>query len=195
MVPRLTPVTLEGRLVRLEPLTLEALPDLWPVARDPDLWRWTLADIRTPADLRSYVEDALAAQAQGSALPFVIRCQTDGQAIGSTRYANVEPVHRKLEIGWTWVGRAWQRTGVNRECKRLLLDHAFRVLGCGRVEFKTDALNAQSRRALVGIGAVEEGTLRAHQITATGRVRDSVYYSILASEWPAVQARLEGRRA
>ena len=191
----LTLVTLSGTLVRLEPLTLGAVPELWAVAQDPVLWRWTLADIRSQDDLQAYVAEALAAQAQGTALPFVTRLQADGRAVGSTRYANIDLTHRRLEIGWTWLGREWQRSGVNRECKFLLLEHAFEVLGCGRVEFKTDALNAQSRRALAGIGAVEEGTMRSHQITASGRVRDSVYFSIIAAEWPAVKQRLSMRAA
>lgn len=171
---------------------MEAVPELWEVAGDPELWRWTVAAVTSPEDLRAYVAEALAAQAQGTALPFLIRTQ-DGRAVGSSRYGNIDLPNRRLEIGWTWVGRPWQSSGVNRECKLLLLQHAFEALGCGRVEFKTDALNAQSRRALAGIGAVEEGTFRSHMVTATGRVRDSVYFSIIAAEWPGVKARLQAR--
>lgn len=185
------PVTLVGRHVRLEPLSLDHHAALCEVALDAELWRWTVSQVRTAEDLRQYLQTALEWQAQGATLPFTIFAVDGGRAVGSTRYANIDPTNRRLEIGWTWVGRPWQHTPVNTETKYLLLRHAFETLGCVRVEFKTDALNAASRRALERIGAKEEGTLRSHMVTESGRLRDSVYYSILAGEWPAVKAFLE----
>ena len=181
----------EGRGVRLEPLTLEHLPALCEVGLDAELWRWTLSVVRSREDMRRYVEAALGEQAAGAALPFVIVDRTSGRVIGSTRYGNIAMRHRRLEIGWTWLGLAWQRTAANTETKLLLLTHAFESLGCQRVEFKTDALNGRSRAALLRIGAREEGTFRRHSVTDDGRTRDTVYFSIVDSEWPETKARLE----
>ena len=186
----LTPVTLAGQYVRLEPLTIEHVAALAEVGLDPDLWRWIPFPVADRADMAAYVQTALDSQAQGSALPFVTIEQASGQVIGSTRYGNIEPAHRRLEIGWTWVATAFQRTAANTEAKLLLLAHAFDTLGAIRVELKTDALNQRSRAAIRRIGGVEEGTFRRHLITASGRVRDTVYFSILDHEWPAVRARL-----
>lgn len=191
----LTPVVLAGRHVRLVPLSLHHLPALWEVARDPELWRWTQADIRSEDDLRRYLETALRWQAQGTALPFTTTEAATGRVVGSTRFANADAEHRRVEIGWTWVGARWQRTAVNTEAKYLMLRHAFETLGCIRVELKTDALNQKSRRAIARIGGVEEGTLRSHNLTETGRRRDTVYFSILDGEWPGVKARLEAMLA
>ncbi len=182
---------LEGRVVRLEPLTLEHLPGLCEVGLDAELWRWTLSVVRSREDMRRYVEAALGEQAAGTALPFVIVDRTSGRVIGSTRYGNIAMRHRRLEIGWTWLGLAWQRTAGNTETKLLLLTHAFESLRCQRVEFKTDALNDRSRAALLRIGAREEGTFRRHSVTDDGRTRDTVYFSIVDSEWPETKARLE----
>lgn len=187
----LAPVRLTGRHVCLEPLTPGHAEALWAVARDPELWRWTLSQVHSRADLDLYVRTALDAQAAGTALPFVL--VADGETAGSTRFANAAPPHGRVEVGWTFVGRRWQRTAVNTEAKLLLLRHAFETFGARRVEFKTDALNAPSRAAIARLGAVEEGTLRHHMVTAEGRVRDTVYFSILADEWPAVEARLVER--
>jgi len=189
------PVTLAGHHVRLEPLSLAHEPELCAAGLDPEIWRWTASLVRTAADLRAYIETALEWQRQGTALPFAIIATASGRAVGSTRYANIDRANRRLEIGWTWLARAAQRTPINTEAKYLLLRHAFETLDCIRVEFKTDALNEPSRAALLRIGAKEEGILRSHVITATGRVRDSVYYSILAAEWPEVKAGLEAKRA
>lgn len=189
----LEPVTLEGRLVRLEPLTLAHHASLCEVGLEPELWRWIPTTIRTPDDLRHYIETALAEQAAGKSLPFAIIERATGRAIGSSRYGNIEPAHKRLEIGWTWLGTAWQRTGCNTECKLLLLSHAFEVLKYHRVELKTDALNARSRAAILRIGATHEGLFRRHIICDSGRVRDTVYFSILDDEWPAVKARLSSR--
>jgi N-acetyltransferase len=191
----LAPATLEGPTIRLEPLTLDHLDALLLVALDPELWRLTVSAVSTRADLEEYVNEALAEQKVGTALPFVTVLRATGQVIGSTRFGNAVPAHRRVEIGWTWLGRPWQRSGANREAKYLMLRHAFEQWGCLRVEFKTSALNHQSRTALLGLGAVEEGILRHHMINADGSLRDSVYFSILSEEWPAVRRRLEERLA
>ena len=152
------PVTLEGRYVRLEPLTLAHYTDLCEAGLDEELWRWIPQAVRTPDDMRAYIEIALRAQAEGSALPFATVERASGRAIGSTRFAAIERMHRRLEIGWTWIGRRWQRTAVNTEAKYLMLRHAFEKLGAIRVELKTDSLNERSRRAILRLGAVEEGS-------------------------------------
>jgi RimJ/RimL family protein N-acetyltransferase len=187
------PVTLQGRHVRLEPLSLAHLDPLAEVGLDADLWRWTMARIESRDELRRYIEAALTLQQAGTALPFAIL--SGDRVVGSTRYHNIDRSNRRLEIGWTWVAKDWQRTPVNTEAKYLLLGHAFETLWCVRVEFKTDVLNEQSRRALLRIGAIEEGTLRRHMLTESGRWRDSVYYSILDTEWPVVKQRLEEKLA
>ncbi|HEX5872361.1 MAG TPA: GNAT family protein [Longimicrobium sp.] len=185
----LDPVTLEGRHVRLVPMTREHVPALWQAAGDPELWRWTTSQMNGEEDVRRYVEAALAAQAQGTALPFVTTEAATGRVIGSTRFANAEGP--RVEIGWTWIARPWQRTAVNTEAKYLMLRHAFETLRMLRVELKTDALNARSRAAILRIGAREEGVLRKHMVTEGGRVRDTVYFSVLDDDWPQVKARLE----
>jgi RimJ/RimL family protein N-acetyltransferase len=194
-VKPLAPVVLAGNHVRLEPLTLAHVPALCEVGLDPELWRLTVEQVHSPDDMRGYVERALAAQAAGTALPFAVVHLAAVRVVGTTRLANVAPDHDRLEIGWTWYGRPWQRTAVNTECKYLLLRHAFETLACARVEFKTDVLNERSRAALRRIGATEEGVLRSHMRTRTGRRRDSVYFSILRDEWPDVRPRLEDRLA
>ena len=190
---RLSPVTLEGSLVRLEPLSLDHVPALAAVALDPAIWRWTLARPTTEAELRTWAETTIAAREAGTELPFATVDRASGRPIGSSRYMNIVLEHRRLEIGWTWVGTAFQRTGANREAKLLMLAHAFDTLGCRRVEFKTDALNEQSRTALLGIGARFEGIFRNHMVMPDGRMRDSAYYSVIDGEWPEVRAALEAR--
>lgn len=189
----IAPITLEGKHVRLEPLTMEHHAALWEIAKDHELWRWTASDIRTPEDLRRYMETALAEQTEGRSLPFATIARAAAQVVGSTRFGNIDRLNRRVEIGWTWIGRAWQRTALNSEAKLLMLTHAFETLGCMRVELKTDALNQPSRAAIARLGAKEEGTFRKHIVTQLGRVRDTVYYSILDEEWPGVKARLEAR--
>ncbi len=191
MLPSIEPVTLKGEHVRLEPLSWQHLGPLTEIGLDPDLWRWTLTLIRTPEEMRTYVAAALAAQDQGSALPFVTIERESGRVVGSTRFGNIDRANRRVEIGWTWIARPGQRTAINTEAKYLMLRHAFEQWDCIRVELKTDACNARSRRAILRLGAKEEGVLRQHMITATGRVRDTVYYSIIAAEWPEVRAHLE----
>ena len=187
------PVVLDGVYVRLEPLSLDHLPALIEIGLEPDLWRWTTQVVRTPEEMEEYVRGALAEQAAGRALPFATVEKASGRVAGSTRFAAIEPLHRRVEIGWTWLAPPRQRTVLNTEAKFLMLRHAFERWGCVRVEFKTDVLNMRSRQALLRIGAKEEGVLRSHLITATGRVRDTVYFSVTAAEWPAVRAALEAK--
>jgi RimJ/RimL family protein N-acetyltransferase len=187
---KVEPVTLRGQIVRLEPLTLDHVDALSRVGLEPALWRWIPTSVTSVEEMRAYVAVALEEQSRGVSLPFAIVHQESGQVIGSTRYGNIVPADRRLEIGWTWITSAHQRTGANTEAKLLLLTHAFEALGAIRVELKTDALNEQSRKAILRLGAVEEGTFRKHRILASGRVRDTVYFSIIDTEWPAVKARL-----
>jgi N-acetyltransferase len=187
------PVILQGRHVRLEPLTPGHAAGLAEVGLDEDLWKWIPTPVCTPEEMSAYVQSALQDQAAGTALPFALIAKSSGRTIGSTRYANIERVHHRLEIGWTWVARPWQRTAINTEAKYLLLRHAFETLKCMRVELKTDSLNERSRAAILRIGATQEGIFRNHMMTATGRIRHTVYFSIVDSEWPEVKARLEAR--
>lgn len=191
----LVPVTLEGRQVRLEPLAVRHLDGLTAVGLEPAIWTWMIGPISTPADMREWLEQALAGFAAGRELPFATVERASGSVVGSTRYLNIEPAHRRLEIGYTWLAPRWQRTALNSEAKLLMLAHAFEALSANRVEFKTDSRNEQSRRALLGLGAVEEGTLRRHMVTHAPGLRDSVYFSVVAEEWPDVRRRLEARLA
>ena len=188
-------VVLQGNIVRLEPMSLEHIDGLSAVGLEPDLWRMTTTNIATRADMAKYVEEALDLRAAGSALPFVTILQSENRIVGSTRFANYEQAHRRVEIGWTWLNPQWQRTGANVEAKLLMLAYAFEALELNRVEFKTDAINTQSRNALLGIGAREEGTFRSHMVLWNGRIRDSVYFSIIRPEWPETRQRLEARLA
>jgi RimJ/RimL family protein N-acetyltransferase len=189
------PVLLVGNYIRLEPLSLRHHSDLCAVGLDEEIWRWNPTPVRTSEEMTAYIETAIRWQKEGTALPFATVDKTSGRAIGSTRFANIDKANRRAEIGWTWLGRQWQRTVVNTEAKYLMLRHAFEILGCIRVELKTDALNQRSRAAILRIGAKEEGILRSHVITTSGRLRDTVYFSILETEWPAVKADLEQRLA
>jgi len=187
----MTPITLEGRHVRLVPLAHEHHAALCEVGLDPDLWRWTGGRIDTPEEMRTYITNAMARRAAGTALPFAIVAKADECVVGSTRFGSIDEVNRRVEIGWTWIAKGWQRTALNTEAKYLLLSHAFAAWDCVRVEFKTDALNEPSRRAILRIGATEEGIWRQHMVVADGRLRDSVYFSILDREWGEVKERLE----
>jgi N-acetyltransferase len=192
-IDRLEPCALEGRLVRLEPMRPEHLDELCAAGLDPELWRLTVTKIATPDDMRRYIDAALAEQREGTALPFVTIWRATGQVIGSTRFANAALAHRRVEIGWTWLARPWQRSGANADAKYLMLRHAFETWNMVRVELKTSTLNQQSRGAMTKLGAVEEGVLRRHMINEDGSPRDSVFFSILADEWPRVKAGLEER--
>jgi N-acetyltransferase len=189
------PVTLEGRHVRLEPLSLLHHEGLTEVGLDESIWRWNPTPVRSGDEMRAYIEEALALQARGLALPFATVERSSGRTVGSTRFANIDIVNRRVEIGWTWIAPPWQRTPVNTEAKYLMLSHAFERLGCMRVELKTDSLNERSRNAILRLGAKEEGTFRNHMVTSTGRIRHSVYFSIINTEWPEVKAGLEEKLA
>jgi RimJ/RimL family protein N-acetyltransferase len=185
------PVTLHGQYVRLEPLTMEHCDALWAIGQDPDLWKLAPYQINSGEKMRTYIRAALDGQELGVALPFVTIEQKTNRVVGSTRFGNIDAPNHRVEIGWTWVGQPWQRTPVNTEAKFLMLQHAFETWHCIRVEFKTDALNTRSRTAIARLGAKEEGIFRHHMITESGRLRDSVYFSIINDEWPAVKARLQ----
>jgi RimJ/RimL family protein N-acetyltransferase len=172
-------------------MTLHHLPQLAEIGLDPEIWRHTVAVARTPKEMGAYVESALQLQREGTSLPFVTIERPTGQVVGSTRFGNYDPANHRIEVGWTWLARPWQRTAINTEAKYLMLTHAFEELRCARVELKTDALNARSRNAILRIGAKEEGILRRHTLMWTGRYRDTVYYSILDDEWSRVKSRLE----
>jgi N-acetyltransferase len=189
------PIVLEGRYVRLEPMTIGHVGSLWSVGSDPALWEWIPTQVKSRSDMENYVGSGLADAERGVALPFVTIDRKTNKVVGSTRFGNLEPAHRRAEIGWTWVTPGWQRTYVNTEAKLLMLKHAFEVWRCIRVELKTDELNEHSRNAISKLGAVQEGIFRQHMITETGRFRNSVYFSIIDSEWDAVKQRLERRLA
>ncbi len=187
-----TPVVLQGRVVRLEPLTQAHVPALASVGKDERIWKWMLyGNLVTEEAMRLWVRDILSRQAAGTDLPFAVIHLPSGRIAGATRYMEMRPEHRGLEIGGTWYGLEFQRTVVNTECKYLLLQYAFETLGCVRVQFKADARNQRSIRAIERLGATREGVLRNHYILKDGTLRDSVYYSILDREWPEVKKRLE----
>lgn len=185
------PITLSGRIVRLEPLTLVHVHDLFTV-NDPGIWKYMLyGDIQSEIDMENWVRDMLQRAETGNDLPFTVIHLGTGKAIGATRYLEIRPQHKGLEIGGTWYGFEFQRTGVNTECKYLLLKHAFENLGCVRVQFKSDSRNEKSIAAIKRIGAKPEGVLRNHMVLPDGTLRHSAYFSILASEWPEVRKTLE----
>ena len=187
----LQPLTLTGRHVRLEPLSCEHTDGLWAAGSDPALWRYTTARIASAADMRQYLEAALAEQAAGTALPFCTVEQATNQVVGTTRFGNISLPNKRAEIGWTFVTPRCQRSPINTEAKYLMFRQAFEVWGLNRVELKTGSLNTKSRTAMLRIGCKEEGTLRRHMIHNDGFVRDTVYYSVIAEEWPEVKAHLE----
>jgi RimJ/RimL family protein N-acetyltransferase len=187
---KIEPVILEGESVKLAPLESEYLEELWEVASDESLWLWTANIIKSKEDLRSYIETALDEKARKVSLPFVTINKSANKIVGSTRFGNIDVKNRRVEIGWTWINPEWQRSVVNTEAKLLMLTHAFESWNCVRVELKTDALNAKSGNAILRLGAKEEGILRRHQITDAGRFRDTVYFSIIDSEWQTVKANL-----
>ena len=187
----LDPVTLVGSHVRLEPMLPEHHPDLCAIGLEEELWRWTVNQCVSPEDMKRYMETAFEEARRGTSLPFVTIDTASGTVVGSTRFGNIDLKNKKVEIGWTWIGRRWQRTYINTEAKLLMLNHAFENLYCNRVELKTDRLNDKSRNAIRRLGASEEGTLRSHMLTDSGRRRDTVYYSILKEEWPEIEETLK----
>ncbi|HEX2992036.1 MAG TPA: GNAT family protein [Anaerolineales bacterium] len=186
------PIVLTGTHVRLEPMTEEHIPALAEIGVGQPFWHFMLyGDMNSEEDMRSWVRDILARAEKGTDLPFVAIQLASGRLAGATRYLNIMPKDRGLEIGGTWYGSDFQRTPVNTECKYLLLRHAFETLECIRVQLKTDSRNERSQRAIERIGAVKEGVLRNHMILPDGYIRHSVFYSILDTEWPGVKSRLE----
>lgn len=192
LIMQIYPITLTGRVVRLEPLSQAHVPELTIAGQDESIWRYMLyGNVHTQEQMQAWVDDILNRQKRGSDLPFAVIHLESSRAIGATRYLDIRPEHKSLEIGGTWYSVPYQHTAVNTECKYLLLQHAFEDLGCIRVQLKTDRLNERSQRAIERIGAIKEGVLRSHMIRPDGTIRDSVFYSILDREWPSVKKRLE----
>ena len=188
----IVPVVLDGRRVRLEPLTEDHFEGVVRAGAFEELWKWTNAKADTRETMRAYFDEAMKMAQSGNARPFATVDKASNKVIGSTRFANADRPNRRVEIGWTWITPAFQRSYVNSEAKYLMLAHAFETWGCARVELKTDVLNEKSRNAMKRMGAVEEGVLRKHVLTYSGRWRDSIYYSVLDTEWPNVKERLAG---
>lgn len=187
------PITLAGKHVRLEPLTASHQDSLIVAASDGELWNSTVTTVPNRTTMGSYIQDTLHGQALGVELPFVIIQKALDKVVGTTRFYEIRQLHRGVAIGYTWLAASAQRTAVNTEAKLLMLTHAFENWRCIRVEFMTDVLNEQSRKAILRLGAKEEAILRSHMIMPDGRVRDSVCFSIIAKEWPEVKARLAAR--
>lgn len=187
------PFSLEGTHVRLDPLGPEHAPLLWDIVKDhlDDMFRWIPYRLQSLQDFEGFNRQVLDEQKRGLSIPFASVERSSGKVIGTTRYMNMDLANRKLEIGSTWIAPPWQRTAINTEAKYLMLRHAFETWNCLRVELKTDSMNQRSRRAILRLGAKEEGTLRKHMLTWNGRQRDSVYFSILDTEWPGVKSDLE----
>jgi len=193
---KVEPIILTGGIVRLEPLSEGHIPALVKVGLDEKIWRYMrYGKVETVEQLTAWVRELLGLQRNGTDLPFAVIHLASGAAIGCTRYLNIDPPDRSLEIGGTWYALDYQGTMVNSECKYLLLKHAFEQLECIRVWFKTDLRNLRSQRALERLGAVKEGVLRNHMILPDGYIRDSVVYSLLPEEWPKVEKRLEAQLA
>jgi RimJ/RimL family protein N-acetyltransferase len=192
---KLSPITLEGHNIRLEPLTLEHEADLSAAAADGELWNLWFTSVPKPEETKTYIETALAGYQAGHMLPWAVRELTTGKIIGSTRYHDVVANIDRVEIGYTWYAKSWQKSHVNTVCKLLLLAHAFDTMGCKVVGLRTDNFNFNSQKAIEGLGAKKDGILRHHAIRRDGSVRDSVMYSILVTEWPAVRQHLKFRLA
>jgi RimJ/RimL family protein N-acetyltransferase len=184
------PVTLASAEVRLEPMTREHAADIAAAARDGELWNLRITSVPAPGEEQGYVETAMKGLADGHMLPFVVRDLASGRIIGSTRYHDIVPAVERLEIGYTWYGKSWQRTHVNTTCKLLLMTHAFETLGAQLVGWRTDNYNFASQKAIERLGARKDGVLRHHGLRRDGTVRDTVMYSLAAGEWPEVKAHL-----
>lgn len=191
----ISPIVIEGEHVRLDPLTHAHEKPLVAAAGDGELWNSDFTVVPTPRTINSYIEAALTGLERGDELPFAIVSKRMGIVVGTTRFYEIVPADRRVAIGYTWLARSAQRTPVNTETKLLLLRHAFEYWNCVRVEFITDVLNQQSRDAILRVGARQEGILRNHMIMPGGRIRDSVFFSVIAEEWPEVKANLEERLA
>jgi RimJ/RimL family protein N-acetyltransferase len=189
-VKRPEPCTLQSPLVRLEPMTADHAGPLEEVARDGELWNLRVTSVPAPGETTDYIAAALKGQEQGHMLPFVVVDEASGQVIGTTRYHDIVPAVERLEIGYTWYGKSWQRSHVNTTCKLLMMTHAFETLGARLVGWRTDNFNFASQRAIERLGARKDGVLRHHALRRDGTVRDTVMYSLTAGEWPEVQAHL-----
>jgi RimJ/RimL family protein N-acetyltransferase len=187
------PITLTGTRVQLQPLSESHLDPLSEVGLDPDLWKWIPIQVIDRDQMLRYIQSALAEQQKGVSIPFATIDRASNKVVGSTRFMSIDVPNKRLEIGATWIAKPWQRTAINTEAKYLMMRHAFETLGCNRVEWKTDALNTQSRNAILRLGARQEGIFRHHVVTWTGRLRDSVYFSVIAPEWPEVKKGLEAK--
>lgn len=187
---KIEPVELENEFVRLEPLKIEHHAALCEVGLSEELWRLIPTQVDSPEAMKKYIETALDEQRRGVSLPFVTIEKASDKIVGSTRFGNIDAKNFRAEIGWTWINPAWQRTYVNTEAKLLMLTHAFETWKCIRVELKTDALNEKSRSAILRLGAKQEGIFRQHMICDSGRLRDTVYFSILDNEWQSVKENL-----
>jgi RimJ/RimL family protein N-acetyltransferase len=186
----ITPVTLTGKLVRLEPIALAHEQGLIEATKDGALWQLWFTSVPNPEQVHEFINTALDLQQVNSALAFSVIELSTGRILGSTRFCNIDIKNRRLEIGYTWYRQSVQRTGINTECKLLLLQHAFEQLQCIAVEFRTNWHNHKSRAAIARLGAKQDGILRQHQLMADGQYRDTVVFSILNSEWPAVKSQL-----
>lgn len=189
----LSPTTLEGNGIRLEPLSVEHQDGLVATAADGELWNLWFTSVPEPEQTRQYIETALAGQKDGHMLPWAVRELQRGKIIGTTRYHDIVPAVDRVEIGYTWYAKSWQRSHVNTTCKLLLLSHAFDTLGCKVVGLRTDNFNFASQRAIEALGARRDGVIRHHQARRDGTVRDTFMYSILVHEWPDVKRHLESR--
>lgn len=187
----LNAITLSGSIVTLEPLQVRHRTALLAAAKDGELWKLWFTSVPDAESIDAYIQQALSDVEKGAALAFVVKRKVTGQIIGSTRYCNVDQGSRRLEIGYTWYAKSHQRTGINTECKYLLLTHAFEVLRCIAVEFRTHWYNTASRNAIARLGAKQDGVLRNHRIDKSGNLRDTVVFSIIAGEWGAVKKNLE----
>ncbi|MER6250392.1 GNAT family protein [Streptomyces sp. NPDC001584] len=186
---------LVGERVRLEPLEPQHHDGLCAAVRDGSLWELAVTLVPHPDDVRGFIDEAMAARAEGTQIPYATVDAATGQVLGSTRLMVINTVQRRLEIGWTFLAESRQRTGVNTEAKLLMLTHAFEALGMNRVELLTDVRNTKSRAAIAGLGATHEGVLRHHMVMRDGWIRDTAVYSITRPEWPGVKRALEARRA
>ena len=187
---KIEPVILDGKFVRLEPLSMSHLKGLLEVAFEESIWKWNPSAVSNQEDLENYIESALVDKEKGIALPFATIEQSSNKVIGSTRFGNMDTKNLRAEIGWTWINPNWQRSAINTEAKFLMLQHAFEIWNCIRVELKTDVLNEKSRNAILRLGAKQEGIFRQHVICESGRLRDTVYFSILDNEWQDVKRNL-----
>jgi RimJ/RimL family protein N-acetyltransferase len=185
------PCTLEAPLVRLEPMSIEHVAHLEAAARDGELWNLRITSVPAPGETAAYVAAALKGRDDGHMLPFVVRDVASGRVIGSTRYHDIVPAVERVEIGYTWYGKSWQRSHVNTTCKLLLMTHAFETLGAQLVGWRTDNYNFASQKAIERLGARKDGVLRHHAPRRDGTIRDTVMYSLMAGEWPEVKAHLQ----